>query len=104
MPAGIGGGGWLALTFETTMGTYLPPTTAGTLWIPILSEDLRYREDKYFSPQIRQQTIVSDVEQAPYHVEGDIRLEVDAQFLPHLMYCSRHIIVKDAVTYVGDSL
>lgn len=99
MPAGLGGGGWLAIKLETTMGTYLPPTTAGTIWVPILSEDFRYREDKYFSPQIRQQTIVSDVEQSFYHIEGDIRMEVDPNFLPYFLYCSRHIIVKDAATY-----
>jgi hypothetical protein len=96
MPAGLGGGGWLAITFETTMGTYLPPTTAGTVWVPILSEDFRYREDKYFSPQIRQQTIVSDAEQSFYHIEGDIRLEADPNFLPYFLHCCRHIITKDA--------
>src|SRR3954463_11397833 len=76
------------------MGTYLPPTTAGTVWVPILSEDFRYREDKYFSPQIRQQTMVSDVAQAPYSVSGDIRMEADPQFLPYFLHCSRHLITK----------
>lgn len=104
MPPGLGGTGWLAITLETTMGTYLPPTTSGTVWVPILSEDFRYREDKYFSPQIRQQTIVSDSVQSFYHIEGDIRMEADPQFLPYFLHCSRHNIVKDAATYVGDSL
>jgi hypothetical protein len=76
------------------MGTYLPPTTAGTLWVPILDESFVYTEDKYFSPQIRQQTIVSDVEQSFYHIEGDIHMEVDPNFLPYFLYCSRHIITK----------
>lgn len=94
MPAGLGGGGWVAITLEPVMGTYLPPTTAGTVWVPILSETFQYREDKYYSPQIRQQVIVSDVQQSYYHVEGDIRMEVDAQFLPYFLYCSRHNITK----------
>lgn len=99
MPAGLGGSGWLAICLETTMGTYLPPTTAGTLWVPILDESFVYTEDKYFSPQIRQQTIVSDAEQSFYHIEGDIHMEVDPAFLPYFLYCSRHIITKDTVTH-----
>lgn len=90
MPAGLSGAGFLGMAFETTKGTYVAPTT----WIPILSESLKYTEERYFSPQIRQQTIVSDVKQGYYHVEGDIELEVDPAFLPYLLYCSRHTIVK----------
>jgi hypothetical protein len=99
MPAGLGGAGWLAITLETTMGTYLPPTTAGTLWVPILDESFIYTETKYFSPQIRQQTIVSDSEQSFYHIEGDIHMEVDPSFMAHFLYCSRHNIAKDTVTH-----
>lgn len=87
----------MAISLEAVMGTYQNPATSGTLWTPILSEDLRYREDKYFSPQIRQTTIVSDVEQSFYHVEGDIRFEVDPQFIPYPLYCSRHTITKTGV-------
>jgi hypothetical protein len=94
VPAGLGGQGWMAISLETTMGTYQDPSTAGSVWIPILSENLHYQEDKYFSPQIRQQTIVSSVEQSYYHVEGDIRLEIDPNFMPYLYYCSRHNITK----------
>jgi hypothetical protein len=104
MPAGLGGGGWLAIKHETTMGTYLPPTTAGTVWVPILDESFVYNEDRYYSPQIRQQTIVSDVEQAPYHIEGDIHMEVDPNFLPYFMYCARHIITKDVATHTPQIL
>jgi len=99
MPAGLGGGGWLAIKHEATMGTYLPPTTAGTVWVPILSEDFRYREDRYFSPQIRQQTIVSDAQQSFYHIEGDIRMEVDPTFMPYFLHCCRHNITNPAGVY-----
>jgi hypothetical protein len=94
MPAGLGGSGYVALTFETTMGTYLDPSTAGTVFIPILSESLEYNEDKYYSPQIRQSTIASEVKQSYYHVEGDLELEVDTAFLPYLLYLGRYTITK----------
>src|SRR3989337_1040126 len=75
MPAGLGGAGWLAIIFEATMGTYLAPTEVGTVWVPILDESLAYQEDKYYSPQIRQQTIVSEQKQSYYSVAGDVRLQ-----------------------------
>lgn len=94
MPAGLGGGGWMAISLESVMGTYQNPATAGTVWVPILSEGLVYREEKYYSPQIRQQTIVSDVAQSFYHVEGPVRMEVDPNFMPYFYYCTRHNITK----------
>lgn len=94
MPAGIGASGYLALTFETAVGTYLPPTTAGTVFIPILSETLDYKETKYYSEQIRQSTVASEQKPGYYSVSGDIVFEVDTAFLPYLMYCSRHTITK----------
>jgi hypothetical protein len=94
MPAGLGGGGWLNIVFETAMGTYLPPTTAGSLWVPIISESLHYVEDKYYSEQIRQSTIESDVQSSYYHIEGDVVLEVDMNYMPYFGYASRHSITK----------
>lgn len=94
MPAGLGGGGYLAFTFETTYGSFLPASTAGTVFIPIISENLHYVEDAYYSPQIRQQTVESSREQGAYHVEGDVVMEADANFLPYLLYCARHSITK----------
>ena len=90
MPAGLGGGGKVGIAFETTMGTYVAPT----IFVPILNESLAYTEEKYYSEQIRQQTIVSDNKQGFYHVEGDIELEVDATHMPYWLYASRHSIVK----------
>lgn len=94
MTAGLGGGGYMALVHETEMGTFLPPTTVGAVYIPIISETLAYQEDKYYSEQIRQQTIVSDVQPSYYHAAGDIVMEVDTSFLPYLLYCGRYIIDK----------
>lgn len=90
MPPGIGASAALGFAFESVLGTYVPPT----VWIPILEESLVYTEDKYYSPQLRQQVMHSDVLPSYYHVEGDIRLEVDCNYLPYLMYCSRHTITK----------
>ncbi len=90
MPAGLGGGGKVGLAFETVMGTYVAPT----IFVPILNESLRYTEDKYYSEQIRQQTIVSDVKPSYYHVEGDVEMEVDPTNHPYWLYASRHTPTK----------
>jgi hypothetical protein len=94
MPAGLGGGNYLFIALETTMGSYLDPTTVGGVFVPYLTESLAYQEDKYYSAQIRQSTVVSEVEQSYYSVSGDITMEVDCQFLPYFMHCSRHAIAK----------
>jgi hypothetical protein len=90
MPAGLGGGGKVGFAFETVMGTYVAPT----VFVPVLSEDIQYMEEKYYSEQIRQQTIASDVKPAPYHVEGPVEMEVDVNNLPYWLYASRHNITK----------
>lgn len=90
MPAGIGAGGAVGLGLETVLGTYVAPT----IWCPIISESLQYQEDKYYSPQLRQQAIVSDVKPSYYSVSGDIVFEVDSTLLPYLLYASRHTITK----------
>lgn len=90
MPAGLGGGGKVGIAFETTMGTYVAPT----IFVPVLSENLMYREEKYYSEQIRQQTMVSDVKPGYYHVEGDVEMEVDPTNHPYWLYASRHTPAK----------
>jgi hypothetical protein len=98
VPAGLGGGGSVYVALEPVMGTLVDPLTAGGVWVPIISEDFGYREEKYYSPQIRQQTIVSDVQQSYYHIEGSITIEVDPNFAPYFMYASRHNISKTGAT------
>lgn len=90
MPAGLGGGGKVGIAFETTMGTYVAPT----IFVPVLSESLMYREEKYYSEQIRQQTMVSDAKPGYYHVEGDVEMEVDPTNHPYWLYASRHTPAK----------
>jgi hypothetical protein len=94
MPAGLGGGGYVGFAFESTLGTFVDTSTGTPIWIPIISENLHYVEDKYYSEAIRQQTIDNDVKSSYYHVEGDIVAEVDTNWLPMLLYCSRHSITK----------
>src|SRR5574342_961576 len=86
MPAGLSGSGWMGVALEATKGTYVAPT----VYVPIISESFRYVEDRYYSPQIRQETIVSDVTQGYYHIEGDFEMEVDVNFVPYLLFCTRH--------------
>jgi hypothetical protein len=86
LPAGLSGSGFIGLALESTKGTYVAPT----VYVPILSEAFRYVEDRYFSPQIRQSTERSDVKQGYYHIEGDIEMEVDPNFLPYFLFCTRH--------------
>jgi Phage tail tube protein len=90
MPAGLGGGAAMGIAIETTNGTYVDPT----VWVPILSKTFKYTEARYFSPQLRQQVMVSDVKQGYYHIEGEVVMEVDSHFLPYFLYASRHTITK----------
>jgi len=94
MPAGLGGAGYVAVVPEVTMGTYLDPSTAGAVFVPILDESLVYNEDKYYSPQIRQQVMVSEQKQSYYSVGGDITMEVDPNYLPYFLHASRHTITR----------
>lgn len=90
MTIGLGGGGAIGIALETTYGTLVAPT----VWVPIISEEFRYVENRYFSPQLRQQVMVSDVKQGYYHIEGTINFEVDVNFLPYFLYASRHTVTK----------
>lgn len=90
MPAGIGATGFVGVAFETTKGTYVSPY----VHVPVLSESLKYTEDKYYSQQLRQEVVDSTVVPGYYHVEGDIEMEVDPHYLPYFLYASRHTAAK----------
>lgn len=92
MTAGIGATGWIGIASESTMGTLV---TAAT-FVPILRETLKYTEDKYYSQQLRQQVVDSEVKPGYYHIEGEIELEVDTNVLLYFLYASRHTITKSA--------
>ncbi len=88
---------WVAL--EDTYGTVKDPSVASNeadgFYVPIISETLAYTEpDRYYSEQIRHEAIASDVKPSYYHVEGDIVMEVDAQYLPIFMAASRHTTLQ----------
>lgn len=104
-PVGLGGGGAVAISLEAVPGTYQDPDTVGTVWVPILSEEFKYTEEKYYSPQLRMQTVVSDVKQSYYHIEGPITMEVDTQYLPYFLHCSRHVpaFAGGEFTYIPSS-
>jgi hypothetical protein len=92
--ADIGANGAVWIKLEATYGTAEDPTLTGGVLMPVITEGLVYREEKYFSEQIRQETTASSVVAAPYHVEGDLEFEVDANYLPYLLYASRHTVTK----------
>src|SRR6476619_4645056 len=95
--ANIGAAGAVFVAVEDTYGTAIDPSTITTpppatttrdaadgIWMPILSETVAYTEpDRYFSEQIRNETVVSDVKASYYHVEGELVLECDARYLPY---------------------
>jgi len=90
MAPGIGGGGFVGIAHETTYGTYVAPT----VYVPVLSESFGYNEDKYFSPAIRKSTVVNDVAQNYYSIQGDIDVDVDPATWVYFMYAARHSITK----------
>jgi hypothetical protein len=85
----------MGFAFEATKGTFVPAIK----FIPILSEGFQYTEERYFSPQIRQQVMTSDVAQGFYHIEGDIEMEADVNYLPYLLMCTRHNVAFATGTY-----
>src|SRR5574342_1063787 len=95
MPAGLSGSGWMGVALEATKGTYVAPT----VYVPIISESFRYVEDRYYSPQIREDTIVSDVKQGYYHIEGEFEMEVDVNFVPYFLFATRHTPSSAAGVY-----
>ncbi len=92
MAVGLGAGGAVGLASEisTTMGTWVTPA----IWVPILSENLTYQEDRYWSQALRGQTIDNEVKQGYSHVEGDITWEVDTRYLPFWLRAARLTEVK----------
>src|SRR5438270_9997466 len=95
--ADIGAHGWIWVALESTYGTPIDPSSSPSsgIYVPILSETLMYTEpNRYYSEQIRQETVHSDAKQSYYHVEGDIVMEVDARYMPYFMYASRHTVTK----------
>jgi len=94
---GASGSVWVAL--EDSYGTVKDPSVganeADGYYVPILSETLQYTEpDRYFSEQIRNEAMHSDVKQSYYHAEGDIVMECDAKYLPIFLAASRHTTLE----------
>lgn len=92
--AGVGGNNSMYVTFEDPYGTYIDPADGDGVWMPFVEESLVYTENKYYSQQIRKQTIDSEVKPAFYHVEGDIKMEVDCNYMPYFLYASRNSVGK----------
>lgn len=91
---GIQGEGYLGIAFETTYGTYVPPTR----FFPIKGETIK----ESFAPQKRQ--LIRGIADTLGHVqgfskvEGDITMELIPDILPYFLYVSRNTIVKSGTT------
>lgn len=98
--AGIGAGNAVFIVLESTYGSYVDPVagSASGIWVPILEEDLMYREDPYYSEQIRGEVTDADRKPGYYRAEGNITLEVDAKYMPYFLYASRHTMTKTGAT------
>src|SRR5574339_18041 len=90
MAPGIGATGFIGIAPETTMGTYVAPTT----YVPVLRDTLKYTESKYYSPQLRQQVVDAEVKSGYYHIEGDIEMEVDTNVFLYFLYACRYFAAK----------
>src|SRR5215831_13369357 len=91
MAIGLGAGGSVGIAPETTYGTW---TNTGIIWHPVLSENLMYQEDRYYSQALRGQPMDNEVKQGYYRVEGDIQFEVDTRYLPLWLGAARLTRVK----------
>jgi hypothetical protein len=90
MTVSINAQGFMGLAFETTAGTYVPPTQ----FFPIRSETLQYKPTNQRRRVIR--GIADDM--GPIkgwsNIEGDVEMELMERVLPYWLYCSRNTVAK----------
>lgn len=92
MPPGIGAGGFLGVALETVSGTYLAPTK----FIPILSENLSYKQATQWRRPIRQSADMIGAVAGDANVEGDISIEALSDCVLYFLYAARTAPVKVA--------
>jgi len=91
---GIHAQGFIGIAFETTAGTYVPPTR----FFPIVNETLTDNRDHVDRRVIRGLADNLDILAGYSHVEGDIEMELMESVLPYFLYVSRNTIVKSGST------
>jgi hypothetical protein len=90
MAYGVGAGGILGISLETTSGTYVAPVK----FIPFNNESLMYQQDTNFRRAIRQSPDVTYAVPGNAHVEGDIEMDATEDVVTWFMYASRMDVVK----------
>lgn len=85
MPIEIAGIGEFALAFETTYGTFAPPTK----FFPIRSESLQKVRDNQYRMNIRGLADRQGPMPSYTHVEGDVEIECTSDVLPYFLYAAR---------------
>jgi hypothetical protein len=97
MPVEIQGQGFVGIAFETTWGTYVPPTK----FFPVRNCDLNYTQDTQWRRPIRGLADNIGAVAGFNHVAGDIEMELMENILPYFLYCGRYSIVKSgAINFV----
>jgi hypothetical protein len=109
MAGQIQGSTIVGIAFETTYGTYVPPTR----FFPIRSESLSEAWNHVNRRLLRGIVDSSGYVAGNHSVEGNITMELLPAVLPHFLYVSRNSIVKSGAgpyvytctpTHIGDSV
>lgn len=100
MPSpGIGAGGFVGIALEVTPGIYVAPTK----YVPVLSENLDYKQATQWRRPIRASADVQGAVAGDSVIGGDIKIEALSDCVPYFLYCARTTPVKSGLapyTYV----
>jgi hypothetical protein len=94
MTVGIGAGGAVGISLETTQGIYLAPTK----FVPIDTESLQYQQATVWRRPIRKTAEILGAIQGNAHVEGDITLDATEDVLLYFLVAARTACVKTGTT------
>lgn len=94
MPVDVQATGFMGIAFETTPGTYAPPTK----FFPIRNESFLWTQDTHWRRPIRQVNDILGAVAGNGHCTGDIEVELLEDVLPYFLYASRNTVVKSGVT------
>jgi Phage tail tube protein len=99
MAYGIGGGGFIGIAHEVTVGTYVAPTK----YFPIMNETLKFGQATNYRRPIRQSADIIGAVAGDSSIDGDISMEAFEEVVPYFLYCARAGVVKSGAgpfTYV----
>jgi hypothetical protein len=91
---GVSGAGNAGLAFETTVGTYVPPTK----FFPILGESLEFQPGNVYRRPIRQSVDAIGMVPGNVVVTGSMSMEALDDVIVYFLYAMRMGIVKSGTT------